>query len=443
MKKYLILLFSSLLITSLSFSQLEKVIVEKYYVTDNDDITDTIGGKIELGTVTYRIFVDMKKGSKLKSLFGDVNHKISFSSTSNFFNHKLDGQTFAKDFIKGRYGEGTVALDSWLTLGQTTKKQGTKTFFGTPKTLDNDGSFIGGVNNDGGSAIIATGLLKNNISEIGIPLTTADGMSSMIDLPSGWNDFGIKNFVTGADSTIFGSLVSGKMFSSNSFLLSNSGVEGVISDNNQVLVAQLTTKGELTFNLNIEIEENIDGITKSVKYVSSDSILLDGEVYSPMLKYPSECGCQNPSFLEYSPSFGCNKESDCKTPIVYGCTDTLACNFDSKANFMIHNLCCYPGACNERDIAEVCPDLKGESFEFEISPNPSNSDIIIQGIVGDIKEVEFSLFDSYGIEVYHKLISVENKMISEQLNLDGLVSGLYIARIISNSNSSSLLFLKN
>ena len=442
MKKYLILLFSSLFISSLSYSQLEKLIVEKYYVTDSDDITDTTGGKIELGAVTYRIYVDMKKGSKLKSIFGDVNHKIRFSSTSNFYN-KLDGQTFAKDFIKGRYGEGIVALDSWLTLGQTTKKQGTKTYFGTPKTLDNDGSFIGGANNDGGSKLIASGLLKNKISEIGIPLTDADGMDTMVQLPTGWNDYGIKNAVTGADSTIFGPLVPGKLFSSNLFKLSNSGVEGVVKEENQVLVAQLTTKGELSFNLNLEIEENVDGISKIVKYVSTDSVLLAGEIYSSLLKYPFECGCLNPDYLEFKSIYACNRESDCKTPIVYGCTDTMACNFDPKANLMIHNLCCYPGACNDRDIAEVCPQLKGEAFEFKISPNPSNTDIYVHGIVGDLSEVEFKLYDYYGVEVYAKTISVKDQKFSNQFDISSLVNGLYIARITSNTNTSSLLFLKN
>jgi hypothetical protein len=443
MKKYLILLISCVLISSLSYSQLEKLIVEKYYVTDSDDVTDTTGGKIELGAVTYRIYVDMKKGSKLKGVYGDVNHKIRFSSTSNFFNYKLDGQTFAKDFIKGRYGEGIVALDSWLTLGQTTKKQGTKTYFGTPKTLDNDGSFIGGSNNDGGSKLIASGLLKNKSTEIGLPLTDADGMDTMTQLPTSWNDYGIKNAVTGADSTIFGSLVPGKLFSSNQFSLTNSGVEGVDREANQVLVAQLTTKGELAFNLNLLIEENVDGVAKIVKYVSSDSVLLKDEIYSPLLKYPFECGCLDPNYLEYKSIYACNKESDCKTLIIYGCTDTMACNFDPKANFMIHNLCCYPGACNDRDIAEVCPQLKGETFEFELSPNPSNSDIYVHGIVGDLNEVEFKLYDYYGVEVFAKTISVKDQKFSNQFDISNLVNGLYIARITSNANTSSLLFLKN
>ena len=183
MNKYLILLFSSLFITSLSYSQLEKIIVEKYYVTDSDDVTDTTGGKIELGAVTYRIYVDMKKGSKLKSIFGDVNHKIRFSSTSNFYNNKIDGQTFANEFVKVNYKSGVLPLDSWLTIGQTTKKSITKTYFGTPKSLDNDGSFIGGTNNDGGSKVIASGLLKNKNTEFGIPLTDADGMDTMVQLP--------------------------------------------------------------------------------------------------------------------------------------------------------------------------------------------------------------------------------------------------------------------
>ncbi len=441
--KSILFFITTCLISLVSFGQLEKIIVEKYYVSDASDATDTTGGKLDVGSITYRIYVDMKKGSKLKRIYGDNNHPIQFSSTANFFNHKTDGQTFAKDFVKGRYGEGLVALDSWLTLGQTTKKQGTKTYFGTLKSMDDDGTFIGGQNNDGGSAGIANGLLLNSSSDLGIPLTIADGMDTMTQLPASWTDFGIKDFTTGEDSTIFGSLRSSNSFKSLSFSLGNSGVSGVNADSNMVLVAQLTTVGELSFKINLEIEELVNGVPTLNKYVSSDSIIEVGEIFSPLLRYPAECGCQDANYLEYKPSYSCSRATDCKTPIVYGCTDTMACNFDPKANFMIHNLCCYPGACSDRDIAEVCPSLKGEAFEFEIFPNPASSDIFVKGIVGNTSTVQFVLYDAYGVEVYQQILPVSDRKFSEQINITTLVNGLYIARIISNETATSQLFMKN
>ena len=69
------------------FAQLEKVIVEKYYVSDDKDSTDTFGGVLKSGSTTYRIYVDLMPGSKLMKMYADANHKVEFASTEVFFNH--------------------------------------------------------------------------------------------------------------------------------------------------------------------------------------------------------------------------------------------------------------------------------------------------------------------------------------------------------------------
>ena len=194
--RYLLVLIIISVIQFTGFSQLEKVIVEKYYVSDLNDATDTLGGGLPVGSTTYRIYVDLAPGSVLKKIYGDANHLFSIQSTAPFFNHESDGQTFAKDFVKNRYLEGVVALDTWLTLGQTTKTQAGKTYVGVLKNQDVDGSFIGGINNDGGSELISTGLLVNNDISAGIPLTQADGMDTMVTIPSSWSHFGLLDFVT-------------------------------------------------------------------------------------------------------------------------------------------------------------------------------------------------------------------------------------------------------
>ena len=95
--------------------------MEKYYISDSIDETDTTGSVLPAGSKTYRIYIDLMPGSKIKKIYGDVNHALKISSTATFFNNSVDGQSFAKDFSKNRYLENTVALDTWLTLGQTTK----------------------------------------------------------------------------------------------------------------------------------------------------------------------------------------------------------------------------------------------------------------------------------------------------------------------------------
>ena len=247
MKTFLITLFFACFAWYNASAQLEKVIVEKYYVSDANDFTDTFGGIVPIGSTTYRIYIDLAPGSILKKIYGDANHPFSIESTAPFFNHESDGQTFAKDFVKNRYLEGTVALDTWLTLGQTTKTQAGKTYFGVLKNQDIDGSFIGGINNDGGSELISTGLLVNNDVNAGIPLTQADGMDTMATIPSSWSHLGLLDFTTGSDSTMFGSIVEKNEFTSNNFYLANSGTKGLDLDSNQILIAQLTTTGEISF----------------------------------------------------------------------------------------------------------------------------------------------------------------------------------------------------
>lgn len=436
---YIFVLF---FISSSAFSQLEKIIVETYYISNYADSTDTIGGKVEAGSTTYRIYVDMLPGSKLKKIYGNNEHPFSISSTDYFYNN-IEGQTFAKDFIKARYGENTVALDTWLTLGQTTKKQGNKTYFGLLKSQDIDGSFIGGVNNDGGSAMISDGMLTNNDALLGIPLTISDGMDTMVNIPDTWIDNGIKDFVSGNDSTIFGSLVPKMSFSSTSFALQNSGVSGVLSDSNQVLIAQLTTKGQLSFEINLEIEALVDGVLQTLKYVSKDTLLQSDEEVSSFLSYPYSCGCTDGNYLEYDKSFVCSLPGACQTPIVFGCSDSMACNYDSKVNFMIESLCCYPGACANRDISVVCPSQRGNSFEFDIHPNPASEKLILNIIAGESTELSYKIINSFGIVLVEKSFGNANFISNEEIDLNAIDNGLYTVLVNAGGQTATKLFMKN
>ena len=103
MKTFITTLILSFFVGQYASAQLEKVIIEKYYVSDANDATDVDGGGVAVGSTTYRIYVDLKPGTILKRIYGDANHPFSISSSEVFFNNILDGRTFAKDFIKGRY----------------------------------------------------------------------------------------------------------------------------------------------------------------------------------------------------------------------------------------------------------------------------------------------------------------------------------------------------
>jgi hypothetical protein len=396
MKKLILICLAFCAIGSVQ-AQLEKVIVEKYYITDANDATDITGGSIQPGTTTYRIYIDLLPNTRLKSVYGSTGHPVVFESTAPFYNHASDGQTYAKEFLKNRYSEGLVALDTWMTLGQTTKTQAGKTYFGIPKVADQDGSFIGGVNNDGGSALIPTGLLTNTDAQIGLPLTIADGMDTMTNVPSGWLTLGLIDIASGQDTTIFGSLQQSTSLNSEQFLIQNSGVMGKDPLANQVLIAQLTTAGELSFELNLELEVYQNGAWVSQKYVARDTLLQNDEAFNAFLSYPFQCGCTDPSYLEYSAAYACLLDGSCITPVVMGCMDTNACNYDSSVNVNVPGLCCYPGNCGGRDIAIVCPQLWEDNFEVLVVPNPTeNSTKLI--VNGDFlnKQVSWTLMNAFG-----------------------------------------------
>jgi hypothetical protein len=422
-----------------SFAQIENVIVETYYVSDTNDATDTSGGYLEPGSTTYRIYVDLAQGTKIRKIYGDASHALKISSTEHFFNNKADGQTFGKDFSKNRLGEGTVALDSWITLGQTTRTSA-KTYFGVLKSSDSNGSFIGGSNNDGGSAAVAGGLIANNNNNAGIPVTDSDGMDSMTVVPSSWADYGIIDLITGDDTTIFGYSRVGNEFSSNDAGLQNSGVSGKDPYTNLVLVAQLTTKGTIKFELNLEVEEPFNGNTQIVKYVADGTTLGLGERLCPALKYPAQCGCKDPAYAEYNAAFGCHTQDSCHSLVVYGCMDSLACNYDPAVNFNLPELCCYPGYCNDRDIEVICPQLSVERKKFEhaqLYPNPASDQIIIEGIkITD--QVNYYVYDRSGKMMITNVINSNNQII----DISGLSNGIYMVSMQSGGEISNKIIIK-
>ncbi len=420
-----------------SQAQLEKVFVETYYISDSYDASDTIGGHLEVGSVTYRVYVDLVKGSKVQKIYGDANHALKFSSSGIFFNNIADGQSFAKEISKNRLGENTVALDSWLTLGQTTKA--ISKIFGVPKTQDDDGSFVGGVNNDGGSTNY--GLLTNSDPQAGIPVTYSDGNDTMTVVPQNWFDYGIVDGLTDEDSTIFGSIKQDSVFVSYNCGLQNSGVSGVVADSNHVLVAQLTVKGDLRFALNLEVMDTLGNV---LKYVASDSVLLSNEIFNRYLTYPFEekCGCPDANYLEFSADRDCDIMDSCMHLIVFGCMDPLSCNYDASANVNVPSLCCYPGRCNDRDIALVCPQLiteRKESSSFIVFPNPATSFLNVQS-KNNTSVVRYVIYNSTGQIVSDQL--VENQDSSFPITISALKKGIYMLRLFNENESNGHLFVK-
>jgi hypothetical protein len=445
-------LFISILITlsaTYAFAQnaVKNVIVETYYISDANDATDTTGGKVEPGSTTYRIYIQLRPGCKLLGLYGDVTNTLKISSTSVFFNNTDYGKSFGKDFTKSNYNKNTVALDTWLTLGQTTKKAA-NTYFGVLKSQDTDGSFIGGENNDGGSAGIATGLLTNNDEAAGIPITIADGMDTLMDVESNWSSYGFIDLISGEDSTIFGSLKAGTEFISNDAFLFNTGVMGVNPDSNQILVAQLTTKGEISFELNIQVFDPATDQSYRSFYVAQGSDTINESTktitkVSPFLKYPAACGCIDPTFLEYDKKYVCAIQDSCKTPVVLGCMDKTACNYNADANFNVQELCCYPGLCYDRDLSLACPSEDNIPLNLSIYPNPAQDMVNISATtVMDEEEATYFVYNYFGKVILEKKLETINGKISDELGISDFEPGIYLVRLFAGNKSDSRMFIK-
>jgi len=434
-KLSLIVLFTLSVIHS--WAQLEGLMVETYYVSDSLDATDTIGGRLLQGETTYRVFLDLAPGSRLLSVFGGEEHPFEISSTRRFFNN-VDGASFGYEIPKVSYESNTVALDSYITLGKN-GFQGLKNYYGVPKNQDDDGSFIGGLNNDGGSEMIDGGLLTNTDPAAGAPLTEFDGMDTLNLVIADWFSFGVVDFASGADTSIFSYSAVDSTFQSNQLQLRCEGVYGVIPDSNQVLVAQLTTPGEIAFRLNATV---LTPSGDTLTYVGTNVVNQPNTFFAPYLVYPQVCGCMDPSYIEFSPNYACDLDGACQTPVVFGCTDSLACNYDETANFHVENLCCYPGFCQERDIEEVCPQLKGATFDFKVFPNPVVEKTFVQVISGVTSDLLVQVTDYNGTEVFTESINEAPLNYSTEIDFSDKPSGIYLVRVTGVEGVKNAMLVK-
>lgn len=445
MKKIISFLFLLFTFNAFINAQIQNVIVEKYYISDSLDATDStnyyadtayLTPILPIGSVTYRVYVQLNSGFKIKKIYGTPCNPIKIISTANFYNN-IDRPTawFGYLINKSWFGSNpTLMLDSWITLGLATKAHK-----GVLKTEDNDSSFI--LPTWGGTSGIAGGILKNNDATAGIPINTADGMVPKTGTLTTWSDYGIKN-ISNVDTTVFGSVNVGSQFiSTYAYLQQNAGVSGdSILNNNKILIAQLTTTGDISFEINIEL---VDSLGNTYNFISQDcgTPVTGDTLISSLLKYPPVCGCKNPDYLEYNANYSCAEPDSCHTKIVFGCMDTMACNYDADANYHIQSLCCYPGKCNDRDISLVCPQISGDGG-FQLYPNPANEQINLQFSSGNNNKTNYAIYDSYGTIVLEKDLGTRSGSITEVVNITDLHTGLYLIKVFIGNHTESKTFMK-
>lgn len=243
--KKIIHTLGAILVTSCGFAQapsgLDSIYVEKYYISDvNDTSVNAIGGPLAIGSTTYRIYVDMAPGYKFEAAYGvDVqpvgtvnsgDHELRISTTTLFFNNNDRGAT-TPIYTKNNCKSNTVMLDSWVSVGAACAS-----YFGVTEGDDN------GVNNTVNQDLV----LQNNDPQCGQPLTTQDGL--LAGAPEQVTAVGITT-----ELGVFDNVNAGPLFSTyNGSWASLNGSVGPTAAN-RILIAQITTDGQLCFQLNIQL----------------------------------------------------------------------------------------------------------------------------------------------------------------------------------------------
>ncbi|MEO5571527.1 MAG: hypothetical protein ABIT08_14055, partial [Bacteroidia bacterium] len=251
------------ILNSLAFAQngLENIIVEKYYISNAADGTGSIG-TLPTGSTTYRIYVDMLPGYKFQAAYGVPDHQLTINSTLNFFNNEDYGAT-TPAFSKTNAAKNSVMLDSWLSVGAACTSN-----FGILKSEDN------GVNNVVNNTVPK--ILQSANVNAGIPLTTQDGL--IAGTPEAVTFVGIGS---PAIDVFDGTSVVGNAFStSNGSWASLNGSVGPTSTN-KVLIAQMTTKGCFSFEMNVQIGTPTGDVQNYVaKTPVGSEILFPGLTYN-------------------------------------------------------------------------------------------------------------------------------------------------------------------
>lgn len=435
MRPAIVLSLLALLSCTSAFAQndIENVIVETYYISDANDTVaaaDPDAGPLDLGAKTYRVYLDLCSDCSLRAIYGDTAHPLEITSTAVFFNHYNRGKSFGHMVNNAALHQGLAGLDSWLSFRAASIAR-----FGILKEDDPNGNEIAGPEND-------AGLLANQDVAIGIPLTTADGLMTDTSsaVPPGFYSIGISLDTTFGDSARVTSFVS----DSTIIGCSTPGVKGVTADN-VLLVAQLTTSGELAFRLNVEIEKG-DGSV--IRYVATDTLLYLGETPNGLLSYPPQCGCTDPNFLEYDPTAGCD-DGSCATTIIFGCLDPTACNYDPNANFDIQALCCYgPDSCNGLDISIVCPgvgmnDEVLSDHRLEAFPNPVRDMLYLRLNMPQASDALCYILDRSGRSVRELRFTGIGSGQSVPIDLSELSRGIYLLRVLAGGEHVTRVIVKN
>ena len=295
------------------------------------------------GMTTYRYYVKCANGADfLSSVSGDSTNPTSVTTTTSFFQDAIGSATpnaispvLFPDFPNLQY-------DSWLTIG-----------------LESAPDL------SAGEAVVSTIQMAENpwISDFDPGLGNPGGNISIND-PIGGSWFALNGDANGVASN---------------------------HDNNQVLIAQLTTDGAVEGNFYVQVFENGDGSNdlrfnfnigdacvtpdEDCEYpedlYGADNLDCDGNCLSDtdsdgVCDEDEVLGCTDISACNYS-DLATDEDGSCEFTSCAGCTDLLACNYDDGAT-IDNGSCTFADAgydCDGNCLADADEDGVCDPFEVQ------------------------------------------------------------------------------
>ena len=136
----------------------------------------------------------------------------------------------------------------------------------------------------------------------------------------------------------------------------NTASNGLADDNQRVLIMQVSTTGDISGRINVQLFPMGQGEQNELYSFNFDGVGTVGPIGTAG---ELECGCTDPSAANYDPE-AIYDDGSCEA-MVWGCTDQEACNYESFAN-TDNGTCQYIdacGVCGGQGIAMGACDCEG------------------------------------------------------------------------------------
>lgn len=214
--------------------------VEKYYIST---AADTAGadslGYLPVGSVTYRIYADLYEEHRFQALYGVPEHALKIQTTTRFYNSARGDGKMANDVNPLSFKSNPLLmLDSWISVGAASLD-----YMALPKIQDKD--------TVPSLALNSAGFLQNKEGLMGISLAERDGMTNLRLQPTP-SVFKLENELDKEFLYSKRSEADGLIETLDGAWACFGGSVG-LHPQNKVLIAQLTTDGVLSFELNMQI----------------------------------------------------------------------------------------------------------------------------------------------------------------------------------------------